>query len=228
MCGRNSLFIARDDLEDRFDASVVADGGYRPRFNIAPGEPLEIITNETPESIDRFGWGLVPRWADERTEGFINARSETAHEKPAFRDAWDERPCLVLSSGFYEWRSANGGPKQPYRIHRDDGAFAMAGLWEERGGDGGERRRTVTILTTDANDVVAPIHDRMPVVLPRDAERTWLAAGPDERRALCRPSPDDLTAYPISTFVNDPSHDDARVVEPLESEQADLGEFGSG
>lgn len=226
MCGRTSLFIPLEDLEDRFGAQYVADGGYQPRFNIAPAAPIEIITNEAPDEIDQYTWGLVPHWADEPAEGFINARAETAHEKPAFRKAWSKRPCLVLSSGFYEWQAANGGLKQPYRLYREnDPAFAMAGLWEEWEGDG-EQRRTVTILTTDPNDVVEPIHDRMPVVLPRSAEQTWLAAGPDERQELCRPYPDDdLAAYPISTLVNDPETDDARVIEPLETEQSDLGEF---
>ena len=227
MCGRTSLFVTQDDLEDRFDVRVVADGGYHPRFNIAPGEPLEIITNEEPEAIDRYTWGLVPHWADDPSDGFINARSETAHEKSAFRDAWTSRPCLVLSSGFYEWQAANRGPKQPYRVYReDDVAFAMAGLWEEWDGDNGKTLRTVTILTTEPNDVVEPIHDRMPVVLPREEEETWLAAGPSGREELCQPYPDDdLDAYPISTLVNDPDNDDARVIEPAEDEQSDLGRF---
>ncbi|MFB6300228.1 MAG: SOS response-associated peptidase [Halobacteriales archaeon] len=227
MCGRTSLFVDRADLEDRFDARVVADGGYRPRFNIAPGEPLEIITNDTPDEIDRYTWGLVPHWADEPGEAFVNARSETAHEKPAFQDAWASRPCLILSSGFYEWRQRNGGAKQPYRIYReDDVAFAMAGLWAEWEGENDESFRTVTILTTEPNQIVKPIHDRMPVILPRDEERTWLTADAAERYELCRPYPgDDLDAYPISTMVNDPDNDDARVIEPAETAQSDLDSF---
>ena len=181
MCGRTSLFIPQDELEGRFDARVVTDGGYQPRFNIAPGDPLAVITNETPDKINQYTWGLVPQWADDPGNGLINARSETADEKPSFRDAWDKRPCLVLSSGFYEWQQSNSGPKQPYRIYRDDdAAFAMAGLLSE----------------------------------------------PAERTELCRPYPDDdLDAYPISTTVNNPSNDDARVIEPLGNEQAGLDEF---
>lgn len=226
MCGRTSLFIPQGELEDQFDARVVTDGGYQPRFNIAPGDRLEVITNEEPDAIDRYTWGLVPHWADAPDDGFINARSETAHEKPAFRDAWTRRPCLVLSSGFYEWQRQNGGPKQPYRVYREDAAFAMAGLWNEWRDKTGRQLRTVTILTTEPSDVVGPIHDRMPVVLPRDDESRWLTAGPDERRELCRPYPDDdLAAYPISTAVNDPSNEDARVIEPLETQQSNLEEF---
>ncbi len=171
--------------------------------------------------------GLVPHWQDDPGEGFVNARAETAHEKPSFRDAWAMRPCLVLSSGFYEWQRRNGGPKQPYRIYReDDPAFAMAGLWEEWHGDNSERLRTVTVLTTDPNDIVQPIHDRMPVVLSRDDEETWLTAGPDDRQELYRPYPgDDLAAYPIAPRINDPATDDARVIEPLDTDQSDLDEF---
>ena len=116
MCGRNALFANQQELEDRFGATVVTDGGYTPRYNIAPGQPTEIITNEAPDEIDQYHWGLIPHWVDEPEDGFINARSETADEKRAFRNAWESRPCLVLSSGFYEWQKQNGGPKQPYRI----------------------------------------------------------------------------------------------------------------
>jgi len=229
MCGRTSLFLERADLEDRFDAELVTDGGvdYRPRYNVAPGSSLEVVTNEAPGSIDRFRWGLVPSWADDPDRGLINARSETVAEKRSFREAWERRPCLVPSTGFYEWRDRDVGGKRPYRIYRDgdDPAFAMAGLWECGEGDDGAPA-TVTILTTEPNDVVEPIHDRMPVILPPDVERTWLEAGPDERRALCRPYPgDDLDAYPVSTTVNDPANDHPGVVEEATSDQAGLGEF---
>jgi len=229
MCGRNSLFVPRGDLETRFDAEVVADGGYAPRYNVAPGDGLEVVTNEADDEIDRYHWGLIPPWEDEPGEGIVNARSETADEKRAFERAWESRPCLVLSSGFYEWKSANGGPKQPYRIYRENGpAFAMAGLWDVWEGDEGTIP-CVTILTTEPNDLVEPIHDRMPVVLPEDVESEWLSAGPDAREKLCRPYPgEDLTAYEISTRVNSPANDDPAVVEPLDHEQSGLGEFGSG
>jgi len=229
MCGRNSLFVEQGDLEDRFDAEVATDGGYTPRYNIAPGDDLHIITNESPDEIDSYHWGLIPFWADEPEEGIINARAETADEKRVFERAWESRPCLVLSSGFYEWQSRNGGAKQPYRIHReDDPAFAMAGLWEVWEGEA-ETISCVTILTTEPNELMEPIHDRMPVVLPREAESEWLAAGPDARTDLCRPYPrDDLAAHEISTRVNNPENDGPEVIEPLAHEQSGLGEFSSG
>ena len=229
MCGRNSLFAPRESLESRFDAELVADGGYAPRYNVAPGDGLEVVTNETPDEIERYHWGLIPFWADEPEEGVINARSETVDEKRVFEDSWESRPCLVLSSGFYEWQSPNGGAKQPYRIYREgDPAFAMAGLWNVWEGDD-ETVSCVTILTTEPNDLMRPIHDRMPVVLPRDAEHEWLAGSPETRADLCRPYPaEDLTADPISPRVNDPSNDDPSVIEPLGHDQSELGDFGAG
>lgn len=228
MCGRTSQFVPLQDLESRFDATYVAESEYSQRFNIAPGEPLEVVTGDAPDEIDRYTWGLVPFWADDPDDaGWINARSETAHEKPAFRAAWKNRPCLVLSSGFYEWQAGNGGPKRPYRIYREDEpAFAMAGLWETWEGDDGDSLRSLTILTTDANDLVSPIHDRMPVVLPRAEEATWVDGGPDERRDLCVPYPgDDLDAYPISRTVNDPDTDGATIIEPHDGGQSKLDSF---
>lgn len=223
------MFIQQPEMESRFDADLADGAEYRPRYNIAPGEHLEVITNENPEQIDQLHWGLVPFWADEVDDGYINARSETAHEKRAFSDAWENRPCLVLSTGFYEWQQLNGGPKQPYRIHREGDdeavAFAMAGLWQQTT-VGDKEARSVTILTTEPNEAVEPIHDRMPVVLPDREEERWLEAGPDERHELCRPYPEgDLDAYPISTQVNDPGYDDPRVVEPAKSEQSGLDDF---
>jgi putative SOS response-associated peptidase YedK len=228
MCGRNSLFIEQGDLEARFDAEVITDGGYTPRYNIAPGDGLEVITNKAPNEIDRYHWGLIPFWADEPEEGIINARSETADEKRVFEQAWESRPCLVLSSGFYEWKAPDGGPKQPYRIYREDyPAFAMAGLWDVWESET-ETIPCVTILTTDPNDFMKPIHDRMPVVLPQEMEAEWLSANPDTRKELCQPYPeDDLGAYEISTRVNNPRNDDPRVIEPLDHEQSGLSEFTS-
>lgn len=225
MCGRNSLFPPATQLESRFDASLHFES-YAPRYNIAPGETLAVITGEAPDAIVGHRWGLRPGWMDDDEEGFINARSETAAEKASFREAWRHRPCLVPSSGFYEWQSRPRGPNQPFRIHRpEDPAFAFAGLWEPID-NGGGTAGTVTVLTTEPNDLVASIHDRMPVILPRDEESTWLTSGPERRAELCRPYPrDDLEAYPISRRVNDPGNDDPGVIEPIEEPQSGLDDF---
>lgn len=228
MCGRNSLFHAQPELEERFDAT--ARNPIRPRYNIAPGEDLAVVRNDAPETIDQLEWGLLPHWADDPDDAPrpINVRSETAVEKPMFRDAFEKRRCLVLSSGFYEWQEQVGGPKQPYRIClKDDEPFAFAGLWE-RWENNGSTMTTVTILTTDANDQMEPIHDRMPVILEPDAEDTWLTAD-DEGQLESMLDPyqgDDLRTYPISRAVNSPENDNEEFLEPIKrGEQTSLDEF---
>lgn len=226
MCGRTSLFVPQPVLEERFGATVIADGGYIPRYNITPGDGLEVITSAEPTEIDRYHWGLLPHWADEIDDGFINARSESAHEKPAFKDAWKSRPCLVLTSGFYEWQGHNGSPKQPFRIYReDDPAFSMAGLWETTEVES-ETIHSVTILTTEANELIEPIHDRMPVILEKEDEQQWLRGDPADRHSLCEPTEDQfLDAYPISTTVNNPQNDDPDIILPAETKQSGLDTF---
>lgn len=230
MCGRMSLFVSQSPLEERFDASVVRP--LTPRYNIAPGADLATITNDAPGKIDLLEWGLLPRWVDD-PEDFpkpINARAETIAEKPSFRGAFEKRRCLILADGFYEW-AGNRGRKQPYRVVRtDEEPFAMAGLWErwEPNGDGSETRETVTVITTEANDVVAPVHDRMPVMLEPAEEETWLRSqNEDDLRDLLNPFPDDqLRTYPVSTAVNDSSNDSPDVIEEIDSDQqSGLEEF---
>lgn len=225
MCGRFGLFVPPDVLEARYDADLAFD--YEPRYNVAPGGPgVAAVRNEAPARIDSLRWGLVPGWADD-PDGFptlLNVRAETVAEKPAFRDAFAERRCLIPASLFYEW---TGGRGMPYAIGTDGEAlFSMAGLWETWSGDG-ETVRSVAIVTTEANDVVAPIHDRMPVVLEPDEETVWLESGDAEVvQSLLDPYPDELTdAHEVSTKVNDPANDSPEVVQPV-GEQSGLGEFG--
>ncbi|PSQ43994.1 SOS response-associated peptidase [Halobacteriales archaeon SW_7_68_16] len=216
MCGRTSLFADRATIERTFDVAFAPGHDYRPRYNVAPTETLSVVTNDAPETVDGAHWGFT---AEE--DVLINARSGTVAETGAFREAWYERPCLVLSSGFYEWGDERGG-RRPYRIYRDGrSVFAMAGLWSST--DDG---RTVTILTTGADATVAPIHDRMPVLLDEAAADEWLRADAERRAALCRSGGvDDLTADPISSRVNDPTTDDPGVIEPDDTEQSGLDEF---
>lgn len=244
MCGRTSLFHDTPYLEERFDARAVAD--IPERYNIAPGQDLAVVGDEAPDEIDLFEWGFVPHWADDPADvpSPINARSETAHEKPMFRDAFAERRCLVLADGFYEWKGRRGS-KQPYRVERVDGEpYAYAGLWEawsptegDAAADGGqllsdggdETRVTCTILTCDANQVVSDIHDRMPVMLEPEHESRWLDGGDQEElQSVLKPYPDEeLRAYPVSKRVNDPSNDSPKVLEEIDiGEQSGLGDFG--
>ena len=228
MCGRNSLFAPQADLEERFDAT--ARHPVRPQYNIAPGEELAVVRNDEPGAIDRLEWGLLPNWADDPAAAPrpINARAETVAEKRPFRDAFEERRCLVLSSGFYEWQERTGASKQPYRIClEDDEPFAFAGLWDRWERDGSSLE-TVTILTTGASERMAPIHDRMPVLLDPDEEETWLSGTGDDPRSVLDPyDGDDLRTYPVSRAVNSPDNDSPSVVEPVDvGEQTGLDEFG--
>ncbi|MGM0591106.1 MAG: SOS response-associated peptidase [Halobacteriota archaeon] len=225
MCGRTSLFTPLAELEARFDATAVEP--FPPRYNIAPGEDLAVIRNDALDDIGLARWGLIPGWVDDVTDWPrpINARAETLSEKPSFRDAFERRRCLVLADGFYEWQRRPHG-KRPYRVALDgDAPFAMAGLWERWGDD--DAVTTCTVVTTDANDLVAPIHDRMPVLLAPDEERTWLESDDaDERRTLMDPyDGDDLVAYPISTAVNDPTYDSPGVIERDGGGQTGLDAF---
>ncbi|WP_435181438.1 SOS response-associated peptidase [Halorussus sp. AFM4] len=230
MCGRTSLFVPQSILEDRFDATAVEP--ITPRYNIAPSDTLATITNDASDEITQFEWGLLPSWVDDPEDSPtpINARAETVADKPMFRDAFEKRRCLILADGFYEWKGQHGS-KQPYRITRvDDQPFAFAGLWETWGESQEDVRETVTIITTDANDVVEPIHDRMPVMLERSDEETWLTADdPDELQSVLDPyTPDTLRAYPVSKRVNNPANESAEVIEEIDiGKQVGFDEFAT-
>jgi putative SOS response-associated peptidase YedK len=231
MCGRTSLFSPQPAIERRFEATV--EGTYEPRYNIAPGDELVVVHDATPGTLTTDSWGYVPEWAAEFDGGPrpINARAETLAEQDLFAPAVKSRRALVIADGFYEWAGDRGG-KQPYRIALgDQEPFAMAGVWSRWEGSG-TSRSTVAIVTTDANDVLEPIHDRMPVVLDHDGERTWLESDSvDAALEVLRPySGADMAATPVSTAVNDPANDSPRVTEPVggDSGQTDLGRFGEG
>ena len=231
MCGRYTIFTSSDALEDRFGAT--ADRSLEPRYNAAPGQELPVITNDAPDTIAHLQWGLIPAWADDPSIGnrLINARAETVDEKRSFREAYERRRCLVLADGFYEWTAIDAG-KQPYRVTLDDGEpFALAGLWErwqppqkqtgldEFGNSEPDSEadpvETFTIVTTEPNAVIEPLHDRMAVVLPADSEQRWLDG---DRTELLEPYPaEEMRAYPVSTAVNDPSNDSLALVEEVDA-----------
>jgi putative SOS response-associated peptidase YedK len=221
MCGRFSLG-ATIRVGQLFDLPNCPD--MRPRYNIAPGQdvPAVIRNRETGDREFRpFRWGLVPSWAKDPAVGnrMINARSETAATKPAFRTLLRQRRCLILADGFYEW-SGDGPRKQPYHVKLRDGEpFAFAGLWDRWAPADGRPLETCTILTTAPNAVVRPIHDRMPVILPPGAYGAWLDPmlhDASELRALLTPYPAEaMTAFPVSTWVNNPAHDAPACVLPL-------------
>jgi putative SOS response-associated peptidase YedK len=222
MCGRFTLRTDLRHLETTFDF----DGGpdHSPRFNIAPTQDVAAV-RRNQEADQRelvfLHWGLIPSWADDPKIGnrMINARAETVAEKPAFRSAFTKRRCLVVADGFYEWQKV-GGKKQPYFIHRqDDEPFAFAGLWEFWKGDG-EEIQSCTLITTEANALMEPIHDRMPVILSPEDYPIWLDAefkDKESLKGLLRPcDPALLEAYPVTTLVNNPRNDLAKCIERVE------------
>ncbi|MCS6844043.1 MAG: SOS response-associated peptidase [Caldilineales bacterium] len=219
MCGRFSIFIDPARLAERFQASLPPQG-LVPRYNAAPRQDLPVILNAEPHAIQLLRWGLVPSWAKDPAVGdrMINARAETLAEKPSFRAALHRRRCLVLADGFYEWQKLDGS-KIPLRIALKSGEpFAFAGLWEMWQAADGSLLRTFTIVTVPPNELIAPIHDRMPAMLLPEHEAVWLddRAGVAAWLDVLRPYPADrLVAYPVSRRVNSPANDDPSVVAPV-------------
>ncbi len=222
VCGRYALIISGRTLAEHFDLPSAPE--LAPRYNVAPTQRVPVVRSgaASPRELAELRWGLVPFWAKEASIGarMINARSETAASKPAFRQAMRRRRCLVAASAFYEWKQQPDG-KQPFVVRfRDLRPFAFAGLWERWQPSDGDALETCTILTTSPNAVVAPLHDRMPVILDPASYDEWLAAGElsDHRRELllapCPPEP--MEAFPVSRLVNSPANDDPACLEPLE------------
>jgi putative SOS response-associated peptidase YedK len=220
MCGRFTQQTSSSELARIFDAEDLADdpGG---RFNVAPtDEAAVIVQREERRAVVRYRWGLVPGWASDTrmASRAFNARAETLAASPLFRDAFRRRRCLVPVDGFYEWLR-EGSKRQPMRIHDPSGRpLALAGLWTGRQDvDTGEWRRTFTIVTTRPNQLMAPIHDRMPVIVPPDAWADWLdpaPPNPGELRALLEPRDDVvLDAYPVAPLVNNVRNDGPELVE---------------
>jgi putative SOS response-associated peptidase YedK len=224
MCGRFTLADPDADLAVQFNLAEIPD--LQPRYNIAPTQPVAAVrlnAEGAAREMVLFYWGLIPFWAKDPGIGarMINARAETAAEKPAFRAAFKRRRCLVVADGFYEWQKQDGG-KQPFFIRMKEGKpFAFAGLWEHWEGGDGSVIESCTLLTTEPNELLRPVHNRMPVILhPRDYE-LWLDVGVEDARRLrplLRPFPAaEMEAYAVSRRVNSPENDDPSVIEPLAS-----------
>jgi putative SOS response-associated peptidase YedK len=195
-----------------------------PRFNIAPTQEVPAVRaakSADDRDLGMLFWGLIPAWADDPSIGsrMINARAETIAEKPAFKSAFRKRRCLVVADGFYEWMRVGGG-KQPHLIRRADGRpFGFAGIWE-RWTKGGEPVESCAIITTEPNDLMRPIHNRMPVILGPEQFGAWLdptVESEDRLRDLLAPAPEgELVAFPVSRRVNNPANDDPDVQRPAE------------
>ena len=222
MCGRFTLIEPIPWLAEILGLeNPESIGSVPPRYNVSPGTDVLIVRSRERETreIGITRWGLVPFWAKDSDFGAktINARSETASQKPAFRAAFRYKRCLIPADGFYEW-AGSGRKKQPFFIHLENRKpFAFAGLWESWTGADGSVLETCTILTTEANEKLSKLHHRMPVILPQDSYADWL--NPAENRAKAvqghlRPYPSDAFAcYPVSERVNSPRNDDAACLE---------------
>jgi putative SOS response-associated peptidase YedK len=220
MCGRFTLKTSRAKIAKLLGVKAVPT--FEPRYNIAPSQPVLAVRLE-PERGEReatfLKWGLIPSWAKEPGIGnkLTNARADTVAEKPAFRSAFKKRRCLVLADGFYEWQAGPGG-KTPYYFElKDQSPFAFAGLWE-RWDQGEEPIESCTLITTEANGVVEPVHDRMPVILDSESFGRWLdpEQGVTALKAMLAPLPDDwLTAHPVSKLVNNPRNEGPKCIEEV-------------
>lgn len=222
MCGRYTLHSRADVIAERFCVQVPPT--LPERFNIAPSQQVLAVrlNSETRQrELVALHWGLIPFWADDPSIGnrMANARSETVAGKPSFRHAYKSQRCLVVADGFYEWQETNG-KKQPYYVTlKGDGPFGLAGLWE-RWDKQGEPIESCTILTTDANEIMSAIHERMPVIIPPEKYPLWLDSGQHDGKkisGLLRPfDSSQMSAYPVSAFVNNAKHDTAQCIQPAE------------
>jgi len=220
MCGRFTLNSNLDALQLRFGFEA-RDLDYRPRYNIAPTQPVLAVVNDGGRRAEFMRWGLIPFWAKDQKIGsrMINAVGETAASKPAFRAAFKKRRCLVLADGFFEWRKKGKAKVPTYIFLRSGQPFAMAGLWETWKNPEGELVRSCTIVTTQPNEFMAPIHDRMPVILSQETEALWLDPITEEASTLnplLIPSPpEELDSYVVSDLVNSYKNSGSECIVPV-------------
>lgn len=231
MCGRYTLTVLPQQLAEEFELEDLEP--LQPRYNIAPTQEAPVVRFAEDcgkRALDLFKWGLIPRWAKDPAIGsrMINARAETAAEKASFRVALRRQRCLVPCTGFYEWKAMDEATgrgkkprKQPYYIRRcDERVFALAGLWDCWRSPEGEEIGSYTILTTEPNELMRGLHNRMPVILPREGYALWLDSrmqDVDRLTAFLKPCPsDDLMAYPVATRVNNPAFDAPSCIQAVE------------
>ncbi len=220
MCGRYSLTSSLSELAQRFEFESEPEG-FVPRYNVAPTQQVLAVVGGDPRRAGFMRWGLIPSWSKDgpSSRPLINARAETVAEKPSFRDSLKRRRCLILADGFYEWQKM-GDAKRPMRVTMRSGEpFAFAGLWSKWTDPEGSSISSCAIITTEANEVLKPIHHRMPVILSKKVEDLWLDTALDDSQTLTQflePYPDNaLEAYEVSALVNSASNDRPEVATPL-------------
>jgi putative SOS response-associated peptidase YedK len=221
MCGRFTLTVDPDELQQQFGLAQPPPADLAPRYNIAPTQAVAVVANEPERKLELFQWGLIPSWAKDPKIGnkLINARAETLAEKPAFRAALKRRRCLVVADGFYEWKKLDGRKQPMYITLKDGRPFAFAGLWEVWRSPEDKLIKTCTIITTEPNALLEDIHNRMPAILAPADYDLWLAPGDlaaEAARPLLRPYDAALMrAVPVSNRVNSPGADSPELVRPL-------------
>ncbi len=217
MCGRFSQTKSKQDVKKRFNVKKIVEDVV-PLFNIAPDSDIQVILNDTPDEVSLVRWGLLPCWAKEEKSSYsmINARGETLLEKPAYKRLIKSKRCLIIADSFYEWKKKEG-KKTPYRIMlQNEDLFAFAGLWDlwEKNG---KKIQSCSIITISPNELCADIHDRMPVILPKEKEREWLSDVPIERALkMLKPYESiEMKCYEISTAVNNPRNKSVDIINPI-------------
>lgn len=214
MCGRYTLTRPIREIAARFEVASEEIETLEPRYNIAPGQALPIVTRHSPNRLEVMRWGLVPSWAKDTKIGYqmINARAEGIEQKPAFRKPFRSQRCIIPVTGFYEWQKISPKERVPfYFTLQNEAIFGFAGLYDIYHSADGQKLKTYTIITTEANELVGQLHDRMPVILPLKAESVWLDPEihePAPLLALLKPYPAELMqTYPVSTLVNKPQNE---------------------
>ena len=220
MCGRFTLSYKADEIQLTLGLTGMPDE-WQPRYNIAPTQAIAAVLDNKEKKIEFLYWGLVPGWAKDISIGarMINARAETIMDKPSYKSAFQRRRCLILADGFYEWKKSKGkGPSQPYYFQLKNGEpFAFAGIWERWLPPDGSELLSGSIITCAANDVVAPIHDRMPVILDKNSMWSWLEehSGAELSKMLVPYDESKLVITKVSTIVNSPFNDSAECIKAV-------------
>lgn len=224
MCGRFTLTAEQKAFAARFGIELPR-GFYSMtgRYNVAPTQTVIVIGDDGKRYVEQMKWGLIPAWAKDPAIGnhLINARAETVAEKPSFRSALKKRRCLIVADGFYEWQKLEKVKQPVHIVLKNRQPFGFAGLWERWKSPEGEEIKSCVIITTEANELLKALHDRMPVILPQEDEPRWLDPKVDDPQLLLpllKPyPPDKMEFYPVSTLVNSPKHDSENCIVPLTS-----------
>lgn len=222
MCGRYTLFASMDEIVERFMVDVFEEGIYEPSYNIAPSQQVIAIINDGSRNrLGKLRWGLIPPWAKDEKIGYktINARGETIAEKASFRNAYRKKRCIIPADSFYEWQR-DGNNKTPINIKlKDGGLFGLAGLWESWKSPEGKLVHSCTVITTEANEIMKPIHDRMPVILKPETEKIWLDPSIQEPEVLnqfIRPfDSEQMETFIVSNEVNSPKMNHEGLIVPV-------------